>query len=114
MDHTLRVHQDVNAEIFTAAFGHDAVALNTQRVKEHFKRLALVVESIEHDTDVIVLKDIVALGHRSPDLVRFISSFEGDVEELCVESDQYFGRLRRRRIVTRLDLIEVFKNGRRL
>src|SRR5215218_760230 len=40
-------HQQVDAEVFTASFGHDAVALNSEWIEKDFERFSFVVEGVE-------------------------------------------------------------------
>src|SRR5689334_10701606 len=100
-----RLHQQIDAEVFAASFGENAVALNAERIEEHFKGLALVVESVEEEADVIVLKDVVALRDRRAHLVGLVGRFESDVEKLGIVTEQDFRRLRRRDVIARLNLI---------
>src|SRR5690349_5470894 len=83
----LRLHQQVHAEIFAASLGDDAVPLNPQRVEKDLESLAPVVERVEHEPDVIVLKDVVALGHCRAHFVRLVNRFESDVEKLRIVAD---------------------------
>src|SRR5205085_3995838 len=86
-----RFHQQIDAEVFAATFGDNAVALNSERIEEDLKRFALVVEGIEHEADVVVVENVVALRDRGADSIGLVSSFECDVEELRIETEQDFG-----------------------
>src|SRR6185503_3453162 len=41
VDHALRFHHDIDAEVFAAALGKRRIALNAERIEKSFKRLAL-------------------------------------------------------------------------
>src|ERR1044072_9202650 len=90
MNDALRIHQEIDTEIFATSFGDDAVALDAEWIEKDFERFAFVVERVEHEADVIVVEDVVALGHGRADLVGLVSGFESDVEELRIETDQDF------------------------
>src|SRR5687767_12212239 len=56
VDDPFRLHQQVDAEVFAAAFSKNAVCLNTERIEESLERFSFVVESVEKEADVIVLE----------------------------------------------------------
>ncbi len=58
-----RFHQQVDTEIFAASFCQYAVTLNAEWIEEHFKGFALIVKGIKKEADVVVLKNVVALGY---------------------------------------------------
>src|SRR6185369_6086047 len=84
-------HQQVDAEVFTASFTDDAVALNAEWIEEDLEGFTFVVERVEHEADVVVLKNVVALRDCRADFVGFVGGFECDVEKLRIEADENFG-----------------------
>src|SRR6185369_4861362 len=111
MNDALRLHQQIDAEVFAATFGDDAVALDAEWIKKDFEGFALVVERVEHEADVVVVEDVVALRHRGADFVWLVSGFESDVEKLRIETDQDFRGFGRWNVVAWLYLVEVFQHG---
>src|SRR5690349_9128924 len=111
MHDALRLHQQIDAEVFATTFGEDAVALNAEGIEKDFEGFALVVERVEHYADVVVAEDVVALRDGGADLVRLVSGLESDVEKVRIETDKDFRWFGRRRVVARADLIEVFQHG---
>src|SRR6185369_332368 len=110
MTDALRIHQEIDAEIFATSLGDDAVALNTEWIEKDLEGFALVVERVEHEADVVVIEDVVAFGHGRANLVGLVNGFESDVEELRIEADQDFRRFRRWCVVAGLNLVEVFQH----
>ena len=86
MDDALRLHQQIDTEVFTTTFRDDAVALNSEWIKKDFEGFAFVVERVEHDADVVVAENVVALRDRRADFVGLVGGFESDVKKPGIES----------------------------
>ena len=74
IDCALRFEQQVHTEVFAATFSENSVSLDSERIKKYFKCPPLVVKSVEIETDVVVLENVVALGHRRTNLVWLIKA----------------------------------------
>src|SRR5215213_9876519 len=83
----LRLQQQIDAEVFAAAFRDDAVALDSEWIEKDLKGFSFVVESVEHEPDVIVVEDVVALGDGGAHFVGIVCRFESNVEKLRIEPD---------------------------
>src|SRR5258706_88855 len=59
--YAFRLQHDVRIEIFVI-ISPDTVGLHAQRIEIKFVCLAAVVESVEQDPNVIVVKDVISLG----------------------------------------------------
>jgi len=70
-----------------------------------------VVERVEEDADVVVLGDVVALGHGCAYFARLVNSVEGDVEKFVVVAEIEKCRLRGRGVVARIDLVNLRPSG---
>src|SRR5438552_8913678 len=71
-EHAFRFHHDVNAEIRAAAFGHDAVLLNSQRIPTEDICAPLIVKSVEKDSHVVVAENFITFGHGRAHFVGFV------------------------------------------
>ncbi len=104
----LRVPDRVEADVLRLApLRHAQVALNAERVDEELIAGGEIAIRIEHDAEVVVAEDVVALAKRRADLRGVVVGDEGDVEVLVVVRDPRFRLDRRCDLVARPDLAEV-------
>ena len=69
----LRLHNEVRIEVFVEDWIlPDAVLLNSEGIEIKLVCFPLVVEGVQQHADVIVVKDIVALGYICPHLRRIV------------------------------------------
>src|SRR5258706_3771623 len=105
--HALRFHHDIRIEVFILAVGPDAVRLHAKRIEIKLVSFAMVVEGIEKNSDVVIVKNVIAFGYVGAHLVGLVIAVKRDVKKLRIITQQHFGRLGWCKVVTRLDLIEI-------
>src|SRR5262249_38702649 len=111
--HSLRLHHQIQTEVFALSFGPDAIRLNAKRIEVKLVSASLVVEGVEENADVIVVPVLIAFGIVGAYLRGIVVTVEGDIEKPRVITQHDFGAVFRNQIVTGLDLIEVFQHDRR-
>src|SRR5262245_36363330 len=103
----LRFHDDVYAVILAVALGEDTVELYAERIEEERVSAAPVVEGVQVEADVIIVKNLIAFGHGRAHLSRFVRRTKADVQMLLVIAEQDLGRLGRGDVIAGLDLVEI-------
>src|SRR6185369_14936753 len=109
--HALRLHDQIETEVFTLSFGPDAVGLDAERIEVKLVRSSLVVESVEENADVVVVPDVVALRDVGAHFRRIVETMKCEVEKVRIVAEPDFGFVLRDEIVARLDLVEVLQHG---
>src|SRR5207253_4468802 len=94
--HSFRFHHDIDAEIRTAAFGHDPILLHTERIPTQHISLAPVIERVEKHPYVVFVENLIAASYRAANLARLVVAMKTKIEKLRVVANENFGRLRRR------------------
>src|SRR6185295_5909146 len=112
--HSLRIHYEIETEVFALSFGPDTVCLNAERIEVKLVSASLIVEGVEENADVIVVPDLVALRNVGAYLRGIVVTVESDIEKPRIVAKHDFGAIFRNQIVTGLNLVEVFQYGRRL
>src|SRR5215213_6283886 len=113
-DHSLRVHDQIETEVFALAFSPNPIGLDSERVEVKLVSASLIVESVEEDADVIVVPDVVALRDIRAHFRRIVETMECDVEVACVVTEHHFGAILGYEIVAGLNLVEVLEYYRSL
>ncbi len=106
----LRLHDEVQAEVFALAFGPDTVGLHAERIEIKLVSSPLIVEGVEENADVVVVPDVVALGDVGAYLCGIVETVKRDVDKTRVVTKTNFGAIFRDEIVARLNLVEIFKH----
>src|SRR6266446_1346751 len=91
--HSLRLEHNVEAKVFISSSIPRAVCLYAKRVEIKLVGFALVVESIEQDADVIIVKDVVSLGNIYAHLVRLVVAMERNIKKSLIIPKDDFRRL---------------------
>src|ERR1041384_7670828 len=97
--HSLRVHHQIETEVFTLSFGPDAIGLNTERIEVKLVSASLIVEGVEENADVIVVPDLVAFGNVCANLRGIVVTVKGDIEKPRIVAQHHFGAVFRNQIV---------------
>src|SRR5687767_8815743 len=77
----LRLHNNIDTEIFAASFSQDPVGLDTEGIEKELEGLSLVIKRIQEHAHIVIVENIVALRHSGAHLVHLIKGAKGDVEE---------------------------------
>src|SRR5215216_2527125 len=83
-DHSFRLHDEIETEVFALSFSPNAVGLYAEWIEVKLVSSSLVVESVEQNTDVIVIPDIVALRNVCAHLGGIVETMKCDVENARV------------------------------
>ena len=120
--HPLRLVDEIRIPIHVAAaevagggagaFAPDAVVLHAERVDAEEEGAAAVVEGVEVDGDVVVVADVVAVGHAGVDGAGLaVMGHDAEVDGGRAVPDQHVGPLLRRPAVHRLVLGKAAESG---
>src|SRR5215212_9944544 len=93
-DHSFRLHDQIEAEVFTLSFSPNAVGLHAEWIEVKLVSSPLIVESVEENADVVIVK-----------------TMKCDVEKTRVVAQSYFSAILRDEIIPGLHLVEVFEDG---
>src|SRR5215208_3251630 len=110
-DHSFRLHDQIEAEVFTLSFSPNAVGLHAEWIEVKLVSSPLIVESVKENADVIVVKDVVALRDVCAHLGGIVETMKCDVEKTWVVAQPDFGAILRDEIVAGLHLVEGFEDG---
>src|SRR5215510_1167626 len=77
--YALRLHDDVYAVILAIIFGEDAVELHAERIEEERVSPSPVVERVQIEADIIIVKNLIAFGYGRAHLSRIVCSAKADV-----------------------------------
>src|SRR6266487_6192233 len=108
--HTSGFHNDVETEVFSLTISPNSIGLDSERIEVKLIGFTLIVEGIKKDANVVVIKDVIALGNVRADLIRFVVTVKRDVQKLWVIAEKHFGWFRRRDVIARLSLIEILQH----
>src|SRR6476469_261772 len=106
-DLTLRLHNDIDAEISITTFREYAILLHSQWIPTQDIRLPLIVESVEEDSQIVFAENIIATRDAGSHLGRIVKSMNPDIEKPRVVTEEDVGRFRGRDIVSGINLVEV-------
>ena len=96
----------VEGDVLAAVAGQAEIALNAQGIDEELVSPPQIAVGIQHQTEVVVGEDIVAVAQGDPHLSRIVVGDQGDVEVVVVVGDPSLGVDRRSDLVARADLRE--------
>ena len=75
-----RLKHEIRIEVFVL-ISPGAVRLHAERIEIKLVGFATVVESVEQNTDIIVVPDVIAFGNGSADFVRLVVTVKSDIKE---------------------------------
>src|SRR6185369_505565 len=113
-EYSLRLHHQVEAEVFAYAFRPNAVGLYAERVEVKLVSSSLIVEGVEKNADVVVVPDLVALRYVGADFCGIVETVKRDVKKMRVVAEADFRAILRDKVVAGLNLVEIFEHDGRL
>ena len=99
---SLRLPDEVGAQIVLAGRDVRAVGLHAERVDDEHERAIALVEGVEVDLDVVIGGDAVAVGERGGDRSARLEGADAEVDRVRRIPHADFGRVGRRTLIDRL------------